>query len=111
MRLSEQEQEQLHLLIVAFIGEDAAISQARPRFTEQTVAVVEDMIASNLTCNEAMESLGADLVSGGRVLATGWLRRSLGQAARAIKKSTLKGYGCLVTTKARWKTDILVSAM
>lgn len=39
MRLSEQEQDQLHLLIVAFIGEDAAISQARPRFTEQTFSV------------------------------------------------------------------------
>ena len=69
------------------------------------------MISSNLNCNEAMKSLAADLVSGGRVLATGWLRRSLGHAAKAIRKSVLKGYGCLVTTKSRWKTDILVSAM
>lgn len=52
------------MLIVAFIGEDAAISQARPRFTEQTVSVVEEMISSNRSCNEAMKSLSADLARG-----------------------------------------------
>lgn len=111
MQLSEQEKEQLYSLILAFIGEDAAISQAKLRFTEHTVEVVEEMISSNLNCNDAMKSLAGNLISGGRVMATGWLRRSLGHASKSVKSSTLRGYGCLVTTKSRWKTDILLSAL
>lgn len=44
IRLSEEERDQLHLLIVAFIREDAAILQARPRFAEQTVAVAPSVL-------------------------------------------------------------------
>lgn len=111
MQLTEQEKDQLYSIISAFIGEDIAILAARSRFTEQTVAVVEDMVTTNMNCNESMKSLVSEILSGGRVLATGWLKRALGAASKAVKNSTLNGYGCLVTTKSRWKTEILVSAM
>lgn len=111
MQLNEQEKEKLHSLITAFIGEDAAISAAKSGFTEETVSVVEQLITANLNCNDAMQSLVSDILSGGRVLATGWLRRSLGVASKAVKQSSFNGYGCRVTSKSRWKTDILVSPM
>lgn len=109
MQLTEQEK--LYSIIAAFIGEDSAILAARPRFTEQTVSVVEEMLATNINCNESMKLLVSEMLSGGRVLATGWLKRALGAASKAVKNSTLSGYGCMVTTKSRWKTDILISAM
>lgn len=111
MQLTEQEKDQLYSIIAAFIGEGSAILAARPRFTEQTVSVVEEMLATNMNCNASMKSLVSEMLSGGRVLATGWLKRVLGAASKAVKNSTLSGYGCLVTTKSRWKTEILVSAM
>ena len=111
MQLNEQEKDQLLSIINTLIGEDTAITNARARFNESTVALVEDMIGTNLTCNESIKSLVSDLLSGGKVLATGWLRRSLGRASKAVRNSTLKGYGCLVATKSRWKTSILLSAI
>lgn len=111
MQLSEQEKDQLYSIISAIIGEDAAIHAARSRFTDDTVSVVEDMLATNMNCNESMKLLVGEMLSGGRVLANGWLRRALGTASKAVKNGVLKGYGCLVTTKSRWKTEILVSAV
>lgn len=111
MQLTEQEKDQLYSIISAFIGGDSAILAARSRFTEQTVAAVEDMVTTNMNCNESMKSLVSEILSGGRVLATEWLKRALGAASKAVKNSTLRGYGCLVTTKARWKTEILISVM
>lgn len=111
MQLSEQEKDQLYSIISAIIGEDAAIHAARSRFTGDTVSVVEDMLATNMNCNESMKLLVGEMLSGGRVLANGWLRRALGTASKAVKNGALKGYGCLVSTKSRWKTEILVSAM
>ena len=111
MQLNEQEKDQLLSIINALIGEDLAITNARVRFNESSAVVVEEMIEINLTCNESIKSLVDDLLSGGRALATGWLRRSLGRASRAVRNSKLKGYGCLVSTKSRWKTAILLSAI
>lgn len=111
MQLNEQEKDQLHILIVTFIGDDASISASKIGFNEQTVLIVEKMIAANIKCNEDLRQLVSDLLSGGRVLATGWLRRSLGAASRAVKQSSLKGRGCQATSKWLWKTQILASTV
>lgn len=57
MQLSEQEKDQLYSIISAIIGEDAAIHAARSRFTDDTVSVVEDMLVTNMNCNESMKLL------------------------------------------------------
>lgn len=82
MQLTEQEKDQLYSIISAIIGEDAAILAARSRFTDQTVSVVEDMLTTNMNCNESMKLLVSEMLAGGRVLATGWLKRVLGAASK-----------------------------
>ena len=111
MQLSEQEKDQLYDVIVNFMGESEVIATAKPRFNEKTVAVVEDMITQNIKCNDSIKQLVGDMLSGGRVLATGWLRRSLGAASKAAKKSSFNGLACRVTTKANWQSAIMISAL
>lgn len=110
MELSNEEKDQLHTVIVGFIGDDSRLHAVKPGFNENTVTAVEEMIGQSLNCNEAMKMLVAEMLSGGRVLATGWLRRSLGAASKAVKSSTLNGAGCRGSTRAKWMSYIVLTA-
>jgi|SRR5690606_10882964 len=107
--LSEQQKNELYRLIVVFIGDDPSISGSRPGFNSATVAVVERMIEANMECNQSVKELASRLVSGGKTLSRGWLKHVLGGAQAVIDAAELRGYGCRVFAKARWKTEILHS--
>lgn len=107
--LSEQQKNELYRLIVVFIGDDPSISGSKLGFNGATVDVVERMIAANIECNQSVKELVSDLVSGGRTLSRGWLKQVLGGAQVVIDSAELRGYGCRVFSKARWKTEILYS--
>lgn len=108
--LSAAEKENLYLIIEAVLGVDAALRDAKSSYGEQTVEIVEQMVEANATCNANMKELVQDLLSGGRVMAKGWLRRAISQTRSHVKHSgSFRGYGCQVTTKSRWKTAILTS--
>lgn len=107
--LSEQQKNELLGLIVLFIGNDPSISSSKPYFNNATVDVVERMIEANINCNQSIKELITNLISGGKALSHGWLKRVLGGAESAIKAAELKGYGCQVATKSKWKPAIITS--
>lgn len=109
--LTAQEQNDLYALISAIIGDDPSIRNYKSSFNDQTIDVVEDMIQANIHCNKSMKDLLSGLLSGGRALAKGWLKKSLGTAKKKLKnQGGLNGQGCLVSTKARWKQAIILTA-
>lgn len=107
--LSELQKNELHGLIVLFIGNDVSVSRSRPHFNSATVEVVERMIEANIDCNQTMKDLVSELISGGRVRSRGWLKHALGGARAMIERAELRGYGCQVSAKAKWKTAIIAS--
>jgi hypothetical protein len=56
-----------------------------------------------------MRELIAELVGGTSILTKGWLKPLLKTGKKLIKSTELKGYACLVGTKARWKGALIVS--
>lgn len=110
--LTAAEQDNLYAVIETVLGVDAAFQRATRQFNEQTVEVVESMIEANATCNANMKELITDLLSGGRVMTKGWLRRSISTTRKHVKRSGgFNGYGCQVGTKSRWKSPILTSTI
>jgi hypothetical protein len=105
--LTNSQQDYLYQIIAAAIGEDISIKRAKKYFNDETVVVVETMIAGNKQCNAAMKELFKGLVSGATGLSRGWLKKALKGSKIVISKTDMKGYGCMVVTKSRWKTPIL----
>ena len=109
--LKTNEKDRLYDLITAMIGEDSSIKAYKSGFNEKTVAVVEDMIDAGMKCNANMKKLISDLLGASGTLTKGWLKKALGMAKQNLDISELKGYGCLVSVKARWKTEIIYSTI
>ncbi len=110
--LTTNEQNTLYKLIVAFIGEDQGIKNYKSGFNERTILVVEDMIKANINCNLAMKNLLSGLVSAGKLTTRGWLKKALASIGYGLKSSgPLKGAGCLVVTKSKWKMAIISSSI
>lgn len=109
--LEMDEKEYLYEIIAAVIGEDAVIKQYKNSFNEKTVEVVETMIDVSLSCNEGMKQLLANLVLGSGFYTKGWLKKAIKQGRKYFKGKELKGYGCLVSVKARWKMEIIGSTI
>jgi len=109
--LTLSEKEYLYEIISAVIGEDPTIKQYRHGFNDRTVEVVEKMIDANSKCNAGMKELLVDLMLAGSFSAKGWLKKGLKKARKKLKKEELRGYGCLVSVKSRWKTAIITSAI
>lgn len=108
--LSVAEQENLYVVIEAVLGSDAALRDAKRYYNEQTVEIVEQMVEANATCNANMKELVTELLSGGRMMAKGWLRKAISHTRTHVKHSgAFRGYGCQVTTKSHWKSAILTS--
>lgn len=109
--LTTAEKENLYDLLVAIIGEDNTIKVYKHSFNETTVAIVEDMLAADSKCNANMRKLILDLSKGSGLVAKGWLKKVLKLNHKMLKKLDLKGYGCQVSVKSRWKTAIINSAI
>jgi len=109
--LSNREKERLYRVIVSVIGEDASIKNVTKSFNMKTVASVETMVATSNQCNENMESLVSGLLTPAAFRGTGWLLKILKLANVVIPKRNLKGLGCTVMVKARWKSYILASTI
>lgn len=107
--LSNQQKDDLYRLIVIFIGDDSSISQSKPGFNVRTVEVVEKMIEANIECNSSVKELFRNLASGGRTVSRGWLKKALGGARLTIDAAELRGYGCRIFSKSKWKTEIVFS--
>lgn len=107
--LTNEEKDALYQLILATIGEDPSLRQSRYDFNEETVAVVEEMLTANAKCNHSVKELLVGLLGGASLLTRGWLRRWLKTAGKALKQEAVKlrGYACLVTTKAQWRNAII----
>ena len=69
------------------------------------------MIDAGTKCNANMKKLISDLLGASSTLTKGWLKKVLGAAKQNLDISELKGYGCLVSVKARWKTAIIYSTI
>ena len=108
--LSDKEKDELYLLIATLIGEDESIKARKSAFNLKTVKVVEKMMAANVDCNASVKKLLASLATGKSITSSDWLKKSLDALSKFIRKHEFKGYGCLVSTKARWKSAILISA-
>ena len=109
--LKSNEKDRLYEVIIAMIGEDSSIKAYKSGFNDKTVAVVEDMIEAGVKCNANMKKLISDLLGASGALTKGWLKKVLGTAKQNLDISELKGYGCLVSVKARWKTAIIYSTI
>lgn len=109
--LTHNEKERLYEIIAAVIGDDPAIKSYRNGFNENTVSVVEDMIVANRNCNANMRELLKDLLGASAMFSKGWLKKFLKMSKKKISKTELRGYGCLVSVKSRWKTAIINSAI
>lgn len=109
--LKTNEKDRLYDLITAMIGEDSSIKAYKSSFNEDTIAVVEDMIDASVKCNANMKKLISDILGASGALTKGWLKKALGMAKQNLDISQLKGYGCLVSVKARWKTAIIYTTI
>lgn len=109
--LNMTEKEYLYEIISAVIGEDVTIKQYRHGFNETTVEIVEKMIDASSKCNAGMKQLMIDLMLAGSFAAKGWLKKVIKQGRKVLKKKELRGYGCLVSVKSRWKTEIIGSTI
>jgi hypothetical protein len=69
------------------------------------------MLVENARCNHAMKELLVGLFNGATVVTKGWLRRALRTGSKVLKQEEirLRGYACLVTTKANWRNAILAT--
>lgn len=109
--LTKSEKDNLYYLIIAVIGHDATVKIYRHDFNDNTVDIVEDMLSADSKCNANMRKLVVDLSSSGSLATKGWLKKLLKFNSKVIKKIDLKGYGCQVSVKSRWKTAIINSAI
>jgi hypothetical protein len=109
--LSSSQKDYLYQIIVAAIGEDISIKSYKSKFNEETVSVVEKMIAGNRQCNTAMKELFKDLVGASSMMTRGWLKKVLKASKKVISKTEMKGYGCMVVSKSKWKSAIIITAI
>jgi len=107
--LTTKEKENLYIIISSIIGEDHSIKTYQNNFNKNTVEVVENMFSANKQCNENIKYLLTNLVGGLAITTKGWLSQVLKKSTDEITKITLKGYGCLSSTKSRWKPAIIIS--
>lgn len=109
--LTSTEKDFLYEIISAVIGEDSSIKAYKIGFNESTISIVEDMVEANFQCNANMKELIKGLLGGASHLSKGWLKKLIKGTKKSISKNQLKGYGCLASVKARWKTAIISSTM
>ena len=109
--LSSEEKEYLYQIIAAIVGEDASIKSYTLYFNDQTVVAVEQMAEENFKCNANMKELIKGLLGGAANLSRGWLHRLLKNTKKKLSKSELNGYGCLVQSKATWKSTIIATTI
>lgn len=109
--LTINEKEYLYEIIASIIGDDITIKSYSHSFNEMTVDVVEKMISAEAKCNKTIKRLLTDLATAGGFVAKGWLKKALKMQKKLTKKSEFKGYGCLVSVKSRWKSQIISSAI
>lgn len=105
------EKENLYNLIAAIIGDDATLKVYRHGFNENTVEIVENMLSADSKCNKNMKKLVMNISKSGSIATKGWLKKLLKVNSKALKKINLKGYGCQVSVKSRWKTAVTNSAI
>jgi len=109
--LTLNEKEHLYQIITSVIGDDSSIRAYKNSFTESTVDVVEKMIEADIKCNASMKELLSNLLLAGQTGAKGWLKKILKTQSKHLKKNDIKGAGCLVSVKSRWKKAIIMSAI
>ncbi|KPQ30626.1 MAG: hypothetical protein HLUCCX14_00730 [Marinobacter excellens HL-55] len=109
--LTTSEKDALYILIAATLGDDLSIRSRKSQFNNRTFDVVEDMIIANMDCNANLRELIVDLLGGSSMLTRGWLKQILKTSKNKIKEMDLHGYGCLVSTKSRWKSAIVTSVI
>ncbi len=109
--LSNEEKDYLYDIISAVIGEDHSIKVYKIGFNETTIDVVEKMVEQNFQCNSNMKELIKGLLGGASILSKGWLKKMLKVGKKEVSKTELKGYGCLVSVKSKWKSAIINSTI
>jgi len=110
--LTSAEQNDLYIIIAAFLGDDPSIKQYKDTFSELTIKVVEDMFSAEANCNRAMKELIVSLISGGRLMQKNcWLKVSLNLLSRSLKSKNIHTVACRNTIKSRWKSSIISSAI
>jgi len=111
--LTEKEKNNLYILITSILGKDNGIKSYKMKFNDRTVEVVEDMVRTNIHCNNAVKDLFSALITAGKLSSKGWLRKILSSLDTMldIQKEALNGYGCSAATKSRWKSSIIISTI
>lgn len=109
--MTPEEKQQLFEIITLVIGHDPSISALKTDFNEDTIQVVELMLADLANCNSAFKDILLGLMSGGRVATKGWLRKAIGTTAQAMKRVNLQFYTCSVSIKLKYSTPIKTSTI
>jgi hypothetical protein len=109
--LTHEEKQALYAVIAHAIGDDLHIRSYAHLFNERTIDVVEEMLSASATCNEDMRTLVAELIGAATVATKGWLRKVIKGTKRAILASDVRGYGCAMSVKSRWRTAIVTSTV
>lgn len=109
--LTITEKENLYTLITTIIGEDDTLKASRHSFNGNTVDIVEDMLSTDSKCNANMKNLLTDLATTGSVFGKGWFKKLLKINKDVLNKINLKGYGCQISIKSRWKSAIISSTI
>ena len=110
--LSITDQNNLYVVITAYIGEDESIKSWKNAFNEQTITVVEEMISANTQCNAAMKDLIVKLTSIGKIPIRGrWLKRVLTILAKGLKSTTFDTPACRNVIKNNFKQLIMSSCV
>lgn len=92
--LSDSEKEFLYEIIAAMIGNDESIKAQTKYFNEETISVVESMVAASDECNANMKKFITELVGATIPFSRGWLKIAIKATKKKISKSNFNGYGC-----------------
>ena len=108
--LSETEKKNLYIVIKTYLGENATIKDRMNNFSNLTVELVEEMIASHGKCNMAIQDLITRLIGGSKIpVSKGWLKRILGALSRELKTGKFNTPACRNSLHAIYGKPIIVT--
>lgn len=109
MTLTNEEKESLKSIIVSIYGHDYSLTSVKNRYNERTSDAVEKALEAAMDCNSNMKELLTSLLGGYRLMASGWLKKSLRSVEKAMDSERVKldGFACRVIGLSRWKSEII----
>ena len=106
--LGETEKKNLYIVIKTYLGEDAVIKSRMDKFSNQTLEVVEVMIARHGKCNMLIQELITRLIGASKIpVSNGWLKRILGALSKELKTGKFNTRACRNVLHSSFRSPIL----